>query len=371
MTRVGPAVLLPALLIALGSAGAARADEDVAEAARQLLAAQRDAWNRGDIDGFMQGYWKDDALRLASGDTVRQGWAATLAHYRAVYPDAAAMGRLAFDLVEVRPLGPDAASVFGRWNLERGSDAPDRRPHGLFTLLVERKDGTWVVTRDHTSAAAIASPAPIAAPSPPATSAPARTLAIDASDVVKLTVPFVTAILMVWIKSWIEGARSRASKRRALARLLHDQLSSMVATLDVFERIADTAKQGKMRLITLETSEFVPKLCADLADLDPGNAYRYARLAASQRIVEKGLARLSASQAARASASTDEVGERLDRIVFGQARITGRDTVQMGVDALAVLDAIPVRERDGIDDAQVASLEAEREKAQQQIAGWS
>ena len=114
---------------------------------------QRSAWNRGDLEGFMQGYWKNDSIRFAGGDSFRTGWQATLDSYRKGYPDAAAMGLLTFDPIEVRELSPDLVYVFGKWKLSRISDAADKAPHGLFTLLFERKNGAWVVTRDHSSAA--------------------------------------------------------------------------------------------------------------------------------------------------------------------------------------------------------------------------
>jgi uncharacterized protein (TIGR02246 family) len=129
------------------------ADTAATTAARNVLAAQKDAWNRGDIDGFMQGYARSDTIRFAGGDRFNYGWQATLDSYRKGYPDAAAMGKLDFDLVEVRELTPDVVYVFGKWRLSRANEAADKAPHGLFTLIVERANGAWAVTRDHTSAA--------------------------------------------------------------------------------------------------------------------------------------------------------------------------------------------------------------------------
>ncbi len=116
---------------------------------RNLLDAQAAAWNRGDIDAFMAGYWNDEGLRFASGDSVTYGWAAANRRYHEHYPDRAAMGRLEFAEVTVEPVGTDAALVFGRWSLQRERD----RPHGLFSLLLRRTADGWKITRDHTSAA--------------------------------------------------------------------------------------------------------------------------------------------------------------------------------------------------------------------------
>jgi ketosteroid isomerase-like protein len=101
----------------------------------------------------MQGYARSDTIRFASGDKFNYGWQATLDSYRKGYPDTAAMGKLDFDLVEVRELSPDVVYVFGKWRLSRANEAADKAPHGLFTLIVERANGVWSVTRDHTSAA--------------------------------------------------------------------------------------------------------------------------------------------------------------------------------------------------------------------------
>ncbi len=131
----------------------AQAEPSPEEAARALLSRQRDAWNRADIDAFMQDYWHSGELRFAGGDTVRTGWQETIDRYRKTYPDPTTMGKLDFVLVEVRELTPVVVYVFGKWNLTRRGDAPGKAPHGLFTLIVERKDGEWVITRDHTSTA--------------------------------------------------------------------------------------------------------------------------------------------------------------------------------------------------------------------------
>ncbi len=131
---------------ALSAEGAPSSDED---AIRRLLAAQAEAWNDGDLDRFMAGYWQDEGLRFASGDRVQHGWQATLDGYRSRYRDRAAMGRLRFTELDIEVVGTDAALVFGRWSLERAAD----RPHGLFTLLLRRMADGWKITRDHTSSA--------------------------------------------------------------------------------------------------------------------------------------------------------------------------------------------------------------------------
>ena len=132
-------------LFLLGVAGVLHAGEE--DAIRAVLAAQSAAWNRGDLDGFMQGYWKSDELRFASSGTITHGWQTTLDRYRKHYPDRATMGTLTFTLHEVRLLAPDAAVVFGKWELARAQD----KPWGLFTLILRKLPDGWKVTADHTS----------------------------------------------------------------------------------------------------------------------------------------------------------------------------------------------------------------------------
>lgn len=130
------------------AAAAAPAPANDAAAIEAVLAAQAEAWNRGDLKGYMAGYWNDPALRFASGGEVTMGWAETLARYEANYDTPEKRGTLAFHDLDVRPLAPDAAVVFGRWKLTLADGA---RPRGLFTLLFRKVDGAWVIVADHTS----------------------------------------------------------------------------------------------------------------------------------------------------------------------------------------------------------------------------
>ncbi|MCK5148910.1 DUF3225 domain-containing protein [bacterium] len=115
----------------------------------QVMAEQQKAWNNGDLEGFMQGYWKSDSLRFASGGNVRYGWQATLDGYKRGYPDTDAIGQLTFSDMNVTFIAPDAAVVFGRWALERKDD----NPNGLYTLIFRKFKEGWRVAADHTSSA--------------------------------------------------------------------------------------------------------------------------------------------------------------------------------------------------------------------------
>ena len=120
-----------------------------------LLRSQAEAWNRGDIEGFMAGYWKSDKTTFAGSSGVSRGWEALLDRYRRNYPDRAAMGQLAFTELEITPLAPNAALILGHWQLKRQND----QPGGLFTLVARRFPEGWRIIHDHTSASAPPAPA--------------------------------------------------------------------------------------------------------------------------------------------------------------------------------------------------------------------
>jgi len=116
---------------------------------RSVLQAQQDAWNRGDIDGFMNGYARSESTVFISEDTIRRGWQTVRDRYREKYSSRAKMGTLAFSDLEIALLSPDSAVVSGRWRLKRAND----EPHGRFTLILKRLPEGWRIVHDHTSAA--------------------------------------------------------------------------------------------------------------------------------------------------------------------------------------------------------------------------
>ena len=122
---------------------------DIAADVVAVLHTQVAAWNAGDIDGFMAGYWQSDSLRFASGGNITYGWQATLQRYKKAYPDKATMGHLDFSVIKVTPLGPEATLVFGRWRLTRDNDSPN----GLFTLDRRKFGSRWLITPDHHTSA--------------------------------------------------------------------------------------------------------------------------------------------------------------------------------------------------------------------------
>lgn len=113
---------------------------------RQVLHEQQKAWNAGDLEAFMVGYWKSDSLQFI-GKNIRHGWQATLDGYKKGYPDKAAMGELRFDIWQTVRLADDAYLVSGKYTLIREKD----QPSGPFTLIFRLKAGKWVIVYDHTS----------------------------------------------------------------------------------------------------------------------------------------------------------------------------------------------------------------------------
>jgi len=119
-------------------------------AINDVLSAQQAAWNRGDVDAFLVGYWRSPELTFSGSSGVSRGWDGVLARYKKSYPDRAAMGQLDFSGLEFRFLGADAALVLGQWHLQReGGDIG-----GVFSLVWQKFPEGWKIIHDHTSTVA-------------------------------------------------------------------------------------------------------------------------------------------------------------------------------------------------------------------------
>lgn len=113
-----------------------------------VLEAQRDAWNRGDVSGYMDGYERSEDTVLVSGDDLTRGWQTVHDRYQKNYNTREKMGTLTFSELEVKEVGKDAVLMVGRWHLKRAND----EPHGRFTLLFRKTKAGWKIVHDHTSA---------------------------------------------------------------------------------------------------------------------------------------------------------------------------------------------------------------------------
>jgi hypothetical protein len=117
------------------------------KAIRRVLSEQIVAWNCGDLEQFMEGYWKNDSLMFIGKTGVTYGWKNTLTNYKKGYPDTTAMGKLYFDILMVKRISPEYYHVTGKWNLQRRIGDLN----GHYTLLFRKINGNWVIIADHSS----------------------------------------------------------------------------------------------------------------------------------------------------------------------------------------------------------------------------
>ena len=114
---------------------------------REILSDQTEAWNKGNLEDFMAGYWKSDSILFICNSCVNNGWQKTLENYQKSYPDTTAMGKLNFDLLELRQLSPEYFFVVGKWHLQRSIG----NIGGHFSLLFNKINGKWKIVADHSS----------------------------------------------------------------------------------------------------------------------------------------------------------------------------------------------------------------------------
>ncbi len=143
-------VPLALAMIVSGSLSARPASASGEVEIHEVLKAQVEAWNRGDIHAFMQGYWKSEETEFVSSNGVLRGWQAVFDRYRKAYPDRRAMGSLTFSHLEITMLSHTAALVLGEWGLKRQED----HPGGVFTLVFRKFPEGWRIINDHTSVVA-------------------------------------------------------------------------------------------------------------------------------------------------------------------------------------------------------------------------
>ncbi len=148
--RISPQLVACIITLLLTSAGVAQpADADASrKAVRQVLDAQEAAWNKGDLKGFMAGYWQSPDMVFFSGKDVTKGWQATFDRFQKRYQaEGREMGKLTFREIEVDLLGPDSAYVRGKWEVVTSKE----KLGGLFTLIVKKLPEGWRIVHDHTS----------------------------------------------------------------------------------------------------------------------------------------------------------------------------------------------------------------------------
>jgi len=148
--RLLTTILLLVILSTTAATGAqSRQDAKSVAAIRAVLEAQAAAWNRGDVETYMDGYARSADTVFVSGDRVTRGWQTVLERYKKTYDSREKMGVLTFSDLEITVISKDAAIVLGRWHLQRSKD----EPHGRFTLVFRKTNAGWKIIHDHTSSA--------------------------------------------------------------------------------------------------------------------------------------------------------------------------------------------------------------------------
>lgn len=139
--------IIPFIAIILFLASCHRNNIDESESIKSVLTAQSIAWNDGNIDAYMQGYWNDDSLLFIGNKGPVYGYMSTLERYKNSYPDKEAMGELSFSGLSFKRLSDEYYYVTGKWSLVRATD----NPNGYFTLLFRKINDKWLIIADHSS----------------------------------------------------------------------------------------------------------------------------------------------------------------------------------------------------------------------------
>lgn len=127
------------------SAASAQSKDELA--IRNILNQQSIAWSSGDKESFMQPYWHNDSLMFIGRSGITYGWQNALENYKKNYPDATAMGKLDFTILNIKRLSVLYYSVVGKWHLSRTIGDLS----GYFTLLFKKIKNNWVIISDHSS----------------------------------------------------------------------------------------------------------------------------------------------------------------------------------------------------------------------------
>lgn len=159
LSKIIKLALLPLVLVFGALAVQANGGSDSADI-KAVMDKQLVAWNNGDIDGFMAGYWKSDKLKFVSKNGITYGWQKVYDNYKKSYPDKATMGTLAFEIISIESLADDnfhsvgapagknkSYMVVGKWMISGSVKAAQ----GYYTLLFKKINGQWVIVSDHTS----------------------------------------------------------------------------------------------------------------------------------------------------------------------------------------------------------------------------
>jgi len=137
--------LILLLLICFGTPVFAQSTDE--QQIHKMLDAQVKEWNKGNIEGYMHGYWENDSLLFIGSNGPRYGYTATLKRYKQAYPDKAHMGVLSSTITSLKRLSPEYYFIVGKWALQRSVGDVS----GSYTLLLRKINDVWVIVCDHSS----------------------------------------------------------------------------------------------------------------------------------------------------------------------------------------------------------------------------
>ena len=111
---------------------------------RAVMSKQQEAWSNYDLEGFMDGYWRNDSLKFFGSRGITYGWDQTLANYKKGYPSKEVAGELTFTLESITPIEGESYYVMGRYHLERKMGNAD----GVFIIIFKKINGQWKIVAD-------------------------------------------------------------------------------------------------------------------------------------------------------------------------------------------------------------------------------
>jgi len=109
-----------------------------------VLKAQRIAWSKDDIEGFMDGYWKNDSLKFYGSNGITRGWDNTFEKYRRNYPDKDHTGILSYKINDISKISDNNYYVLGEYHIKRNAGNID----GFFMLLFRKIENDWKIIVD-------------------------------------------------------------------------------------------------------------------------------------------------------------------------------------------------------------------------------
>jgi hypothetical protein len=123
--------------------------EEALSLIKSKMGIQEEAWNTGDLNGFMQSYWQSDSLLFLGKSGISFGWQTTLDNYVKGYSSPEEMGQLTFENEVIRFIDIKTVQVIGKWHLKRTGDLDNLEGH--YSLIWKKKKGNWVIISDHSS----------------------------------------------------------------------------------------------------------------------------------------------------------------------------------------------------------------------------